>query len=296
MKKLFLLLAIGSVLTSCSKKNSPEPPTPNSDATYAKDAITSYQVMNDVFVAVAEARDTYTYTPFFGSATIKKDTVAKIDSIIFNNSHGADGNIRSGKIVVKYNTSTLNAKYIRQPGFKSTVQLINYVINTSTVSATSISINNSTSNGFNPNTANLTWAASYSGFTINNGSSSVVSSANHVVALLNTSTNAVYAPSGNLPINWSYAKVAVSGNGSVSDSKGSFDITLDNTSSTYLVRDFAGCAPETILKPGKHPFINGIMSIKPSGANTQTINMGSGTCDYNITLTIDGISYQVDVE
>ncbi|GIV27424.1 MAG: hypothetical protein KatS3mg027_1238 [Bacteroidia bacterium] len=300
MKKTFFLLGLaGILLTSCNKK-SPEPATPDSDVTTAKDAVKSYEVTNDVFLMVALTRDTYTFTPFFGSTgvTIVSDTVAKIDTLILNNAQGTDGNIRNGKVVIKYAASTLNAKYIRQPGFKCTVELYNYTINTTSVSATSIQISNTTPNGFNPNTTSLTWAATFNNFTMNDGTKSVVFSTTQNIKLLNTNSSNVYNSTGNLPIQWNKAKISVIGNATGSNSNGSFEVTFNSPSTDYLYRnlsDMDGCAPEGFLKPGKRPFIQGLIYLKPNGKNTQVVNLGNGTCDYNINVTIDGITYQTDV-
>lgn len=295
-KSIFIIGIIGILLASC-KKNSPQPPVPDSDLTYAKDAVTSYEVTNDVFLMTALTRDTYTATPFFGTigVTIKKDTIGKTDSLFFNNAKGTDGNIRNGIIVIKYAGSLLNAKFIRQPGFKCSVQLINYVINTTTVSATAFNINNTTPNGFNPNTTKLTWATITSNFTINNGSHSIITSGTQNITLNNTSDPNVYNNTGNLPINWQFANISVTGNINGSNNSGSFDVTFNNPAKDFLYRDFAGCAPEGFLKPGKHPFIKGIIYLKPANKNTQKIDMGNQTCDYNMEVTIDGNTYQTDV-
>ena len=297
MKKAFFILGItGLIIVACNKK-SPEPATPDNDVTTAKDAVKSYEVSNDVFLMAALTRDTYTFTPFFGNTgiTINKDTVAKVDSLIFTNAIGTDGYTRNGIIVIKYSASTLNAKYIRQPGFKCSVELYNYSINSTTVSASSIQITNTTPNGFNPNSTNLSWTAYYDNFTMNDGSRSVVISGTHTIKLLNTADPTVYNSTGNLPINWHNSYISVSGNSTASNNKGSFEITFNQPSTDYLYRNFRDCAPEGILKPGKHPFIKGLLYVKPSGKNTQIVDLGANTCDYNIKVTIDGITYQTDV-
>lgn len=296
-KSIFILGLAGITLMSCSKKNSPEPQTPDSDMTTAKDAVKSYEVMNDVFLMAALTRDTYTATPFYGNTgvTIKKDTVVKIDSLILTNALGTDGSTRTGTIVIKYSASILNAKYIRQPGFKCTVELYNYTINTTTVSATSIVISNTTPNGFNPSSAKLTWSAAYSNFTINDGSKSVVLTATHNITLNNTNDASVYNSTGNLPIQWQNANINLTGNGNGSNSKGAFEIKFNEPSTDFLYRDFKNCAPEGFVKPGKHPFTKGLLYVKPGSKNTQTVNLGDGSCDYNIKVTIDGIRYQTDV-
>lgn len=298
MKKTVLSLSIlvGLSFAGCNKK-SPEPPTPDSDVTTSKDAVKSYEVMNDVFLAVALTRDTYTFTPFFGNVGvyINKDTVAKTDTLIFNNALGADGSVRTGTILIKYSASTYGAKYIRQPGFKCNVELYNYTVGTTTISANSISINNTTPVGFNPNTTNLSWSATYNNFTINDGMRSIIVTTTHNIKLTNTNNSLVYNSTGNLPIQWNYATISVSGNGNGSNNKGSFEITFNNPNTDYLYRDMAGCAPEGLSKPGKHPFTKGLLYVKPNGKNTQTVNLGEGTCDYNVRITIDGITYQTDV-
>lgn len=302
MKKSILILSLAGLcmISSCNKKNSPEPSTPDSDMTTAKDAVKSYEVMNDVFLMVALTRDTYTATPFFGNTgvVIKKDTVAKIDSLILSNAVGTDGCIRTGKIVIKYGASTLNAKFIRQPGFKCTVELYNYqciTTVTTNISATSIQISNTTPNGFNPNSAKLTWSAAYTNFTINDGSRSVVLTSTHAITLNNTNDATVYNSTGNIPIQWQNANINLTGNGNGSNNLGSFEITFNSASSDYLFRDFKNCAPEGFVKPGKHPFIKGLIYVKPNGKNAQVVNLGEGTCDYNIKVTIDGITRQTDV-
>lgn len=298
MKKSFIFIGIiGMALTACNKKNSPEPPTPDSDMTTSKDAVKSYEVMNDVFLITALTRDTYTATPFFGNTgiSIQKDTVAKIDTITFTNATGTDKVVRNGKIVINYNASTLNAKYIRQPGFKCTVQLINYSINTTTMSANSIVISNTTPNGFNPNTTNLSWSAAYTNFAMNDGSRTVVMTATHKIVLNNTKDPNVYNSTGNLPIQWQNANINLTGDGNGSNNIGSFEVKFNQPESDFLYRDFKNCTPEGFVKPGKHPFIKGLLYIKPNGKNTQTVNLGEGTCDYNVKVTIDGITYQTDV-
>ncbi len=297
MKKTFFLLGLaGIVLTACNKK-SPEPATPDSDVTTAKDALKSYEISNDVFLMAALTRDTYTATPFFGSSgvTIVSDTIAKIDTLLLNNAQGTDGYIRNGKIVIKYAASTLNAKYIRQPGFKCSVELYNYTINTTSVSASSIQISNTTPNGFNPNTTNLSWSATFTNFTTNDGTKSVVFNGTQSIQLLNTNTSTVYNNTGNIPIQWQNAIISVTGNSTGSNPKGSFEVTFNTPSTDYLYRNLKDCAPEGFLKPGKHPFTKGLIYLKPNGKNTQVVNVGEGNCDYNVTVTIDGITYQTDV-
>lgn len=300
MKKIILIIGIAGLALNACKKNSPEPQTPDNDVTYAKDAVQSYETMNDVFLMAALTRDTYTSTPFFGSTgvTIKKDTVAKVDTLIFSNANGTDGNTRNGVILINYSASTLNAKYIRQPGFKATVTLQNYVINTTTVSSNPIIITNTTPNGFNPNTTKLSWSAAYTNFTINDGTRSVViNNATHSIALNNTNDPNVYNSTGNIPIQWQNANINLTGNAVALNNKGAFNVTFNNPSTDFLYRDFKNCAPEALLKPGKHPFIKGLIYVKPikPAKNTQFVNLGEGTCDYNIKVTIDGISYQTDV-
>ncbi|MCX7728009.1 MAG: hypothetical protein N2203_00915 [Bacteroidia bacterium] len=298
MKKSLLIISLISLtIAACSKKNSPEPATPDNDMTTAKDAVKSYEVMNDVFLMAALTRDTYTATPFFGNTgiTIKKDTVAKIDTLILTNALGTDKNIRNGKIIIKYSASTLNAKYFRQPGFKCNVELSNYSINTSTISAASIVISNTTPNGFNPNTTKLSWSAAYSNFTINDGTSSVIVTSTHAITLNNTNDASVYNNTGNIPIQWQNANINLTGNGSGSNSKGSFDITFNSPASDYLYRDFKNCAPEGFVKPGKHPFIKGLIYVKPNGKNAQKVDIGEGICDYNVKITINGNTYQTDI-
>lgn len=298
MKKSILIFGFaGLVLASCNKKNSPEPATPDSDMTTAKDAVKSYEVMNDVFLMAALTRDSYTATPFFGNSgiTILKDTLAKIDTLVLNNALGTDGNVRNGKIVINYSASTLNAKFIRQPGFKCTIDWNNYTINSTTVSATSIIVSNTTPNGFNPNTTKLSWSVAYTNFTINNGLSSVVMSATHAISLNNTNDPNVYNNTGNLPIQWQNANINITGDGNGSNSVGSFNVTFNIPSTDYLYRDFKNCAPEAFVKPGKHPFTKGLLYVKPNGKNTQFVNIGEGNCDYNIKVTIDGITRHTDV-
>ncbi len=298
MKKIALIISVASVAIVSCKKQSPDPPTPDSDLTTSKDAVKSYEVMNDVFLMAALTRDTYTATPFFGTNVhIGKDTVAKVDTLVFlTNAVGTDGSVRTGTILIKYSASTSNAKFIRQPGFKCTVELQNYTVDSKTVSATSISINNTAPVGFNPNTTNLSWSATYSNFTINEGTRSIIVSTTHNIQLTNTNNSSVYNSTGNLPIQWQNATISIGGNGNGSNDKGAFEITFDESNSeSNFYRNLVGCSPGGFNKPGKHPFTKGLVYVKPNGKNIQTVNLGQGTCDYNVTITIDGITYQTDV-
>lgn len=111
----------------------------------------------------------------------------------------------------------------------------------------------------------------------------------------NTNDPNVYNNTGNLPIQWHYANINLVGNGTGSNNKWSFEITFNQPNTDFLYRDFKTCAPEGFVKPGKHPFTKGLIYLKPNNKNTQIINLGEGTCDYNAKVTIDGITYQVDI-
>jgi hypothetical protein len=102
--------------------------------------------------------------------------------------------------------------------------------------------------------------------------------------LINTSDPACYKGQS-LPIDWTKAKIRLNGEVNGQNARG------ENYSAkaTNLVRDFT-CSPNG-NQPHRHPFISGKLVYQPGSRAARTIDFGNGSCDFNITITVNGQTY-----
>jgi hypothetical protein len=214
---------------------------------------------------------------------VTHDTIHHIDSVFFNNTTCVDGRVRNGILIFNYSGSTNNAKHYRDPGFSCTVSSNNYVVDGNQVNIINKTMVNTTPEGFNPSSTNLTWSI--------NGHIQVIKtdgtldfSFSKNKTLLNTADANVYHGSAT-PISWNLAKVGITGSANGTTVKGvSFTASVTN----QLIRDFGGC---TIS--GHHPFIQGDLDFNPNSKPTRHIDFGNGSCDLNATVTINGHSHNI---
>jgi hypothetical protein len=290
-----LMLASAAVVSSCKKKDAPA--TQDTDTSGASDNHLAENTSNDIVSMGAQASDNTTANLStyrlggsqnqilgLGCATVTRDTINKVITVTFNsgNSPCLDGRTRSGTIVYTYSNSINGAKYYRDPGFELDVTSSNYVVDGNAVTIGNKTIKNITSVGFNPTNTDETWSISAT-ITINKAAGgSVTWSCNHIKTLLNTST--VYT-NASTPINWSMARIGITGSESGSRSTGeTFTVNITN----QLIRDFGGCDIN-----GRRPFIQGTFDYSPSGKATRTFDYGNGSCDLNATVTINGVSHPI---
>ena len=220
-------------------------------------------------------------------ATIKRDSILKIDSVIFNNSTCVDGRVRNGILVFNYSASSNTAKHYRDPGFKCTVTSNGYTVDDRNINIINKTIENTTASDFNPATTNLTWRITgHIQVSKSNGGTHDMSFI-RVKTLLNTSDANVYHGSA-AHISWNLAKVGITGEASGTTGKGkSFNCTITK----QLVRDFGGC------KIGKkHPFIQGSMDLTVGDRPVRSIDFGQGTCDLDATVTIKGKTHNITLK
>jgi hypothetical protein len=151
-------------------------------------------------------------------------------------------------------------------------------------------ITNTTSNtlppGKNPGT-NLTWAVTANiSITKPNSAGTVSWTCARTQELVNTNDTNCYRGQA-LHIIWQKAIVKVSGNASGLNAKGENYTAVANN----LIRDF-NCSPD-VSHPKRHPFISGTIAYTPGTRPTRLINYGTGNCDLNATVTVNGHVFNI---
>lgn len=281
-----------ATFSSCKKKHDDE----DTDTSEAQDHSLAETNSNDIISMASEISESGNSSSYrtgdensvFGlsCASIYRDTVRRVDSAVFAGTLCLDGKTRSGALTFTYASST--AKHYRDPGFSCTVKSYNYMVNGNQVNIINKTITNTTPAGFNPATTNLTWTIT--------GNLSVVKAGNggtHTFTftkyktLLNTSDANVYHGAAT-PISWNLAQVGFTGNASGTTAKGR-NYTANITSQLWR---YMTCSPDP-NHPGHHPFIKGSIDFTPSGKATRTIDYGSGSCDLDATVTINGHSHPI---
>ena len=292
---LSIVIAGATIFTSCKKKETTTTPTTttDNDQSGAQANNTAEEISSDIVSMGSEACD----NPSKGSltsyrvaneesssmlscATVTIDTALKKVTVTFNGSVCLDGRTRSGSLIYNYFNSPAGARHYRDPGFTVSVSSNNYVVNQNTVTIVNKTITNTTPVNFNPNTANETWNINANISVALSGGGTISWTCNRVKTLLNTAT--VYNGPGT-PITWSMAKVGFTGNATGTRSNGE-QFTVNVTS--QLVRDFGGCTVGN-----RHPFISGTFVYTPGSKAARTFDYGTGTCDLNATVTINGVTF-----
>ncbi len=291
-------------ITGCKKKDKNEA-QPDTSYEYVQDNNLGEITNNDVGNMGMEAKENGTLSNYrvtdntyvggiaaVPCATITLDTSAKTFTVDFGATPclGKDGRNRSGKLIYNYSASTNGAKWPRQPGFSITSTSQNYVVDSYTVNIINRTHTNTTPVGFNPSTTNITWTTSANIQIIkpsSAGGGTISWVATRTTELTNTNDPNVYDPSGNLPIAWNKVILKLNGSGSGTTGSG----VGYTTSMSNLIWD-ATCTPDPILRPYRHPFKSGTITFTPSGKPARVIDFGSGTCDFNVCVSIPAYSYQ----
>lgn len=314
--KITLSLAIvtvaGSLMfTSCRKKEKTEPQEPDNEQTSASDNAMAEGTSNDVIAMGSQvSENTGTLTTFkttggaseafmfsAGCASITSapgGTVAQTQYTVDFGAAGCtgqDGRVRKGKLYFDFSGSTNGAKYYRHPGFKMNITSSGYEIDGNTVSINKTVSNTTPTNviGTTGYVSNLTWKVT-SNISINkaNNGGNVTWNCDRTQELTNTSFSLCYNGQ-NIPINWTKAIVKVNGSANGVNSKGeNYTVTAKD-----LVRDFT-CAPNG-GQPHRHPFISGTIDYTPGTRATRHIDYGTGTCDFNATVEINGQTFTMTI-
>jgi hypothetical protein len=301
-----LLLCGGLIFTSCRKKDNTDDKQPDNEQSSASDNNLAEGTGNDIVAIGSQVFENGSLTTFktSGIAVMMTSTCAIITSasngtmittytVDFgtNGCTGDDGRVRKGKLIYDLSGSTNGAKYYRNPGFKMIVTSQNYSVDGNLVTIGQKVVTNTTfagiPQGINPGT-NLTWSIT-SNLTIvkaNNGGT-VTWNCTRTKELTNTADQNCYKGQGQA-IDWTKAVIKLNGNSSGVNSQGeNYTASLNN-----LIRDF-NCTPDA-TKPHRHPFISGTISYSPGIRPTRLVDFGSANnCDFNATVTINGVTYAI---
>lgn len=305
---LAMVLVAGALsFTSCRKKEKENvEPTPDTEQTTATDNNLAENMVNDIATMgsqVSENGNLTTYRTAGESAMSGEDfklaaacaTVTgvgtKTITVDFGSSClGLDGRTRSGKLIYDFSASSpTTAIYYRNPGFSMSVSSQNYVVDGHQVNIVNKKVTNTTPgnipSGPNPGT-NLTWSVTASVNIIKPNGGTISWSCNRTMELINTSNTNCYNGQ-TYPINWTKAMIQLNGTSNGTNANGeNFTAVVTN-----VVKDF-NCAPDP-LRPRRHPFVSGTISYTPGTRPTRLINFGSSTCDFNATVTINGVTYTI---
>ncbi len=286
-------LFMGLTISSCKKKTTT---TADEETTTAVDNANAEHMVSDLTEMAAQASDgSASLTSYripdsdqilgLSCASVAYVAGTKIITITFNSSAPClDGRTRSGTITIDYSASTGGAVHYRDPGFSCTVTSTNYVVDGNQVNIINKTVQNSTTQGFNPATTNLTWSVNAHIQIIKAGGGTIDWSCIRTKTLLNTSDTSVYHGSA-IPISWWKARVGILGSASGTAATG---VTFNATIASQLVRDFGGCNIS-----GKRPIIQGVLDFTPSGHPVRIIDYGNGTCDLIATITINGVTHSI---
>ena len=277
---------------SC-KKDSNTNNDADTDVSGASDNALAENTSNDIVSIASQSADntSLTLSTFRSSdpsedlsscATVSRDTVTKIVTVTFNNSTCVDGRTRNGSLVFNYSASTNGAVHYRDPGFTCSVTSNNYIVDGNQVSILSKTITNTTPVGFNPASTNETWNITANISIVKASGATVSWTCNRVKTLLNTSTTYTDAAT---PIDWHNARIGITGTANGTRANGE---TFTANVTSQLIRDFGGCNIN-----GRHPFIQGTLTYSPTGKATRYFDYGSGTCDLDATVTINGVPHPI---
>lgn len=263
------------------------------------------------------------------------DNGNKYYSVTFNNTVGRDGHIRNGILTFNYSLTTVaSTDYYRQAQWKCNVSSTGYSIDDYTVQINSMSINNVNANGFptvNPHIPandSLTWeqTANLSILRAVGGNTNTTTfNGKFVKRLYNTNNTAVPMPSGAVQTTFTvfptpygsalylhkqHMGITGYGEGVLSDgSPYSFQIQKPlqrvTVSTNSLSMPATTSSPEPFIalgglltSPERHPFLTGVMTFKAGTKGERTVDFGPSAevVDYNAKVTIDGISYSLDIK
>lgn len=300
-----LTVAASLAVTSCRKKEKTEPIEPDNEQTTAADNNLAEGSSNDIVSMGSQLSENSgtltTYkTTYSGAELMLAATCATITSTYTNGAVytstvdfgtvgclGQDNRTRKGKLYFDFSQSTTGAKWYRNPGFKMIVTSSGYQVDGNQVNIINKTVTNTTPSSVATQTVyngtNLTWAITANINIIKANSETVSWTCSRTKELINSNDPNCYKGQF-LPIDWTKAKVKLNGTSSGTNAK-SENFTA---SATDLVRDFT-CSPD-----GKRrPFISGNIVYTPGNRPTRTIDYGTGTCDFNATITINGQTFAI---
>lgn len=295
-----LLVLAGSLMFTSCRKPKKEEETPDQETSTASDNANMENISADMDALGAQAAETGTVSlrgngtgmlemapnatvTGFGSSTITVDFGSGVT--------GPDGRTRSGKLFFDLSGCTPSTSvYYRNPGFKVVITSQNYVVDGNAVTINNKTIQNTTPQSVNSQTVysgvNLSWRIT-ANISVTSGTKTVTWVCDRTKELINSNDANCYH--GQLvPITWSKAIVKLNGSASgVNAKQEQYSVTATN-----LVRDF-NCSPNT--NPNRHPFISGTLDYKPGSRPTRHIDYGNGGCDNAALVTVNGVTYSMNL-
>lgn len=305
-----LFLAGSLALTSCKKRTKKSAEEPDTEANSARDNANSETIANDIDAIGSDVVENSTLTEYRGAGSNELTGVLSIApcatvsgaatntiTVDFGSTGclGNDGRVRKGKLFFDLSQSSpVSSTKYRNPGFKMIVTSQNYMVDSCEVTINNKTITNTTPSSIGSGTptignVNLTWRIQANiNITKPNGGGTITYVCDRTKELTNTNNAAAGCYHGQaLPISWNKATVKINGSAFGQNAKG------ENYTATAidLVRDFT-CSPSALV-PKRHPFISGKINYTPGNRPTRYFDYGSGTCDLNATVTINGVTYVI---
>jgi len=305
LSTLAIVVAASLTVTSCRKKEKTAEVEPERETETANDNALAENTNNDIIAIGSQLSEnsgtltTYRSSGpeslFLAAAGCATVTSALTGSVITSYTVdfgttgcvGADSRTRKGKLMYDFTQSTNNAKWYRNPGFKMIITSNGYSVDGNAVTINNKVVSNTTPTniptGTNPGT-NLTWSIVADISIVKANSQTVAWTCNRTKELVNTSDVNCYKGQS-LPIDWTKAKIKINGTANGTNAKGENFTAV----ATDLLRDFT-CTPSA-TQPQRHPFISGTVSYTPGNRATRVIDYGNGSCDFNVTITVNGQTF-----
>lgn len=281
------LIACSITFTSCRKKETTPAVEPDLETSTATDNNIAEVIAVDIEAIASHVSESGTFTTFMTPcAAVSSNTTTKTYTVDFGTTGcvGTDGRTRTGKLYLNYSGSTpTTAVYYRQYGFKLVVTSSNYVVDGNAVSIAGYTITNSTSPTA-PTGTNLTWSVTANISVTKASSGGTISWSCIRTKELTTSHWPVYY-SQTATIDWTLAKVRFNGTATGINTKGESFTAV----ATDLLKDY-NCAPD-VSKPKRYPIISGKIVYTPANRSVRRIDFGTGGCDFNGTVVINGQSW-----
>lgn len=265
-KKILAVLTAGTLLVACNRNE--DWTAPASDASKAELFYNDVQNLSDEACNTGDVATIKSLNGVMsGCATVTLDTTSSPRTAIIDfgtvNCMCTDGRNRRGRILVSF-----TGRY-RDAGTVITISPDNYFINDNQVLGT----HTVTNQGTNIN-GNIYYSVSVSG-------SIILANGNGTINWESTRTREWIAGSAT-PGDFSDDAYSITGNGTGTTAAG--DQVSVNITSPLVRRLEPGC---------RQHFVSGTIEITPSGKPERILDFGSGSCDNQATVTVNGNTYNI---
>lgn len=277
LKSILVITAASMFMTSCKKKAADD-----SDTDSARDNAYAESVFGDAANISDEAGQNGSIANYKGiennnllstcaTVTLSNKVNTDKDTVTIDfgatNCVGNDGRSRRGQIIVYF-----TGKF-KQIGSTHTITFNNYFVDNNGIVGTKTVTNN----GKNTN-GNMNWSISVNG--------TITLAAGGTITWTSTRGRELLAGwnTADSTITWLSSKWSITGSANGTNAKG---VTYTATIKSALVRDL------TCTGAGRRHFTKGTVDITPASKPTRTVDFGTGTCDDQATVTINGKTYNV---